>query len=154
MKYRKILYAIDGTEGSIESVKQVWDIQRKWKSKIIILLFITNNFLLNSPTVTTLVPMRWFLFNSPYLKIMKKEEGNLFLKKFKKLITDDEESIESHLIIDENPEDYINRIINKDDIDLVILSLKEMNCILNDIFVNNANKDILNNYHFDILIAR
>jgi nucleotide-binding universal stress UspA family protein len=91
-----------------------------------------------------------------YRKIQEeyKLHGKKILEKTKKLFDENNIDIETRLITDEKPKDYIERTVEKENIDLVVLGSKGEHSKLEQIFSSTIAQQVVNDVPCDVLIVR
>jgi len=108
-------------------------------------------------TVPTLNPSAYTLPRVDYANIREqyKKAGLAILEETKELFLNAEIDIETRLISDEEPEDYINRITKEENFDLVALGCKGDHSKLKQIFMGSIAQKVLNSdTPADILTVR
>jgi len=91
-----------------------------------------------------------------YRKLQEEYElyGKKILKKTEKPFTENNIDIETRLIKDKGPEDYIAKVVEEENIDLVVLGSKGEHSKLEQIFSGTITQKVVNNVPCDILIVR
>lgn len=98
-----------------------------------------NNLLSNNYTIT---------------EDSRKELGKEILKETKKIFDRSHISVESRLIEDYTPEDYIKKTVEEEEFDLVILGCNGHHSKLKKSFLGTRSLKILKNTPCDVLIIR
>jgi nucleotide-binding universal stress UspA family protein len=80
--------------------------------------------------------------------------GKKILEKTKALFNNENIDIETRLITDEKPEDYMEKIVEEEDIDLIVLGSKGDHSKLEQIFSSSIAQKALNDVPCDVLIVR
>ena len=83
-----------------------------------------------------------------------KEHGKKILDKTEKMFEKEKIPIETRLIDDKKPEDYISEIVQEENFDLVALGCKGEHSKLEEIFIGSIAHNALNNVDADLLIVR
>lgn len=83
-----------------------------------------------------------------------KFHGKKILDKTREIFKKRNIDIETRLITEEKPEDYIERIVEEEDFDLVVLGSKGEHSKLEQIFSGSIVERAINEVHCDILIVR
>jgi nucleotide-binding universal stress UspA family protein len=83
-----------------------------------------------------------------------KLHGQNILKKTEKLFERENIDIETKLITDEKPEDYIEKVVEDENIDLVVLGSKGEHSKIEQFFSGSIAQKVVNNVPCDILIVR
>jgi nucleotide-binding universal stress UspA family protein len=83
-----------------------------------------------------------------------KQHGKKILAKTKQLFDNNNIEIETRLILDKKPEDYIEKVVEGENIDLVVLGSKGEHSKLEQIFSSTIAQKVVNDVHCDVLIVR
>jgi nucleotide-binding universal stress UspA family protein len=83
-----------------------------------------------------------------------KLHGKKILKKIETLFDKNNIDIETRLVTDQKPEDYIEKAVEKENIDLVVLGSKGDHSKLEQIFSSTIAEKVLNDVPCDVLIVR
>lgn len=91
-----------------------------------------------------------------YRKLQEEYEnhGKKILKKTEELFEKNTINIETRLIKDEKPEDYIEKVVEDENIDLVVLGSKGEHSKLEQIFSGTISQKVINDVPCDVLIVR
>jgi len=119
--YKKILFGTDGSPHSDNIARQIVDFQKQWNCKVVIFHSIKDDkYLSMLSSNNTLLSLNYR--NSEELR---KEFGKEILKQTKKIFDRASISVELRLIEDEDPKNYIKRMVKEEEFDLVILGSNE-----------------------------
>jgi nucleotide-binding universal stress UspA family protein len=156
--YEKILLGLDSSEDAKRAAEKAAELQNKLGSELVVFHSIEHHML---PKVIPLtVP---FLNATHYTippvdrrKIMEEYEkqGQALLNEAEKMFNLHEVPIEKRLITEESPEDYINRVVDEENFDLIVLGCKGHHSKLKQIFMGTVATKVLNNANCDVLIVR
>lgn len=91
-----------------------------------------------------------------YIKIQKeyKLHGIRILKKTEEMFNRNHIDIETRLINDEKPEDYIEKVVEDEKIDLLVLGSKGEHSKLEQIFSGTIAQKVVNDVPCDVLLVR
>ncbi|MFW9897206.1 MAG: universal stress protein [Candidatus Thorarchaeota archaeon] len=91
-----------------------------------------------------------------YKKIQEeyKLHGQNILKKTRDLFEQNNIDIETRLIDDEKPEDYMKKVVEDENIDLVVLGSKGEHSKLEQIFSGTIAQKVVNDVPCDVLVVR
>lgn len=91
-----------------------------------------------------------------YRKLQEEYEvyDKKILKRTKELFDENHVNIETRLITDEKPEDFIEKVVKEENIDLVVIGSKGEHSKLEQIFSGTITQKVVNNVPCDILIVR
>lgn len=91
-----------------------------------------------------------------YKKIQEeyKLHGKRIIKRTEEIFDKYNIDVETRLIIDEKPEDYIEKVVEDENIDLVVLGSKGEHSKLEQIFSGTIAQKVVNDVPCDVLIVR
>ncbi|MFX0132450.1 MAG: universal stress protein [Candidatus Hodarchaeota archaeon] len=155
--YEKILLAFDGSKDSIRTARKVIELQKKWNSKVVAFYSIEHHLI--DMFVGFQLPIGpGFYTNVPRsykdIQIDYKIEGEKILDYVKKMFNNEGIPLETRLIKDEDPEDYIERIVEEENFDLVALGCRGNHSKLKRIFNGSVAQKVLNDAPCNVLIVR
>lgn len=81
-------------------------------------------------------------------------KGKKILEEIQKLFNNEGQKVETRLIFDTPPEDYIKKITEEENFDLVILGCKGKHSKLKRTFLGTIPDKVINNAPCDVLIVR
>ncbi|MFX1394243.1 MAG: universal stress protein [Promethearchaeota archaeon] len=156
--YRKILLAVDGSKDSMRAAKTILEIKKKFGSKVVAFYAIENY---SFPKI--IMPSAPIIYSAGH-KVSKLdfiERRNYLEKKAIKILNQtlnifkaENLSIETKIIFDESPEDYVERIVEEQNFDLVALGYRGKHSKLKQIFTGSIAQKLLNDAPCDILVVR
>lgn len=148
--YKKILFATDGSPHSDNVAKQIAKFQKEWNCKIVIFHSLKHNKYL---------PI--FHSDNHFLSMdyrnneeFRKELGKEILKQTKKIFDRAHISVETRLVEDEDPEDYIRRRVEEEEFDLVVFGFNMHHSKSQKSFLGTSSIKLLNHALCDVLIIR
>lgn len=150
--YKKILVGIDGSESSLDAVKEALEIQKRDKSEVIVFYSLTRSLYEFIPTFTYIgrsssaIPLT--------LRHDKLNKGSELLNSVQELFEKAGQKVETRLIFDILPENYIKKVVKREKFDLVILGSKGKHSKLKTIFFDTIPDKIINNISSDVLVVR
>ncbi|MFX0083409.1 MAG: universal stress protein [Candidatus Hodarchaeota archaeon] len=130
-----MLIGIDESEGSLKAAKRVIEIQKDYEGKIIAFHSILHR---KSDSDAKDV----------------EEHGKKVFTEIEKLFKEASLSIETRLIVDVEPEDYIKNIVEKENINLVVLGYSGKHGILKRRLIGSIPTQVMNNVLCDVLIVK
>jgi len=156
--YKKILLATDGSDDALRAAGRVIEFQKKWNSDVVIFHSLEHHSFPEkiliaaplAPTAQYAVPV----VDYNRIKAEYKDAGKKVLENTKKMFTGEFGSLETRLIENEDPEDYIEKITEEENFDLVVLGCKGEHSKLKTIFLGSVATKALNNAACDVLIVR
>ncbi|MBA7533749.1 putative universal stress protein [subsurface metagenome] len=148
--YKKILLATDGSPHAINAVKQVVEFQKIWNSKVLIIHSIKDNRIPSEiyPDATVL-----YSKHSTFEEVYK-EAGNNLLEKTRNMFGKNQELVETRLIEDEAPEDYITRIAEEENIDLIVLGSRGQHSKIKKVFLGTVSTKVAKRAPCNVLIVK
>ncbi|MFW9940427.1 MAG: universal stress protein [Candidatus Thorarchaeota archaeon] len=148
--YKKILLATDGSPHANNAVKQAVEFQKLWNSKVVIIHSIKDNRIPSEiyPDATVLY--------SKYTNIEEvyKEAGTNLLEKTKTEFGANQKLVETRLIEDEAPEDYIIRIAEEENFDLIILGSRGQHSKIKQVFLGTVSTKVAKRAPCNVLIVK
>lgn len=159
-KYQNILLATDGSEQSLKAAKILAEMLPQWNASIVIFFSMMHR----KPFGDIPAP-----FLSPFSNKFNDSDGNLFdmnelfmdmgnkiLEKTLQIFQDAgiTENISTRLIEDEQPNDYVRRIIPEEGFDLVTLGAKGQHSKMHEIFLGSVCEKITNEATCDVLVIK
>jgi len=150
---------MDGSDDAKRAAARVLDLQEPGVTKIAAFHSYEHHMIPRTIplTVPNINPTIYTIPGAEYSKIAEqyKQLGQRILKETKELFLNADIEIETRLIADEEPEDYINRITKEENFDLVVLGCKGDHSKLKQIFMGSVAQKVLNSdTPADILTVR
>ncbi|MFW9937119.1 MAG: universal stress protein [Candidatus Thorarchaeota archaeon] len=150
--YKKILVGIDGSESSLDAVKEALEIQKRDNSKVIVFYSLTRSLYEFVPTFTYLGKSGSAIPSN--LRHDKWDKGSELLNSVQELFEKEGQKVETRFIFDIPPEDYIKKVVKKEKFDLVILGSEGKHSKLRTIFFDTIPDKVVNNISTDVLVVR
>ena len=148
--YKKFLLATDGSEHANNAAKKAVEFQRIWNSEVVIIHSIKDNRVPSElyPNIETLY--------SKYSSIEEvyQEAGKRLLSKTKRMFGENQSSVETRLIEDEPPGDYIKRVVEKENFDLVILGSRGQHSKVKNVLLGTVSSKVSKRAPCDVLIVK
>ncbi|MFX1572954.1 MAG: universal stress protein [Promethearchaeota archaeon] len=150
--YKKILVGIDDSQDAMDAVKKALEFKKSENSEVIVFHSVIHHIselipnLSFTATSTTSVS---FSVHEDYINL-----GRKILKTVKKLFADDNQQVETRLIFDISPENYIIKKVEEENFDLVILGCKGKHSKIKRTFLGTIPNRVINNAACDVLIVR
>lgn len=146
---------MDASDDSKRAAKRVLDLlQPNTMTKVVAFHSVEHPtaFVLNIP-LTVGIP--YGISTDPKsINDQHKKIGKKLLDDTKNIFAKANKSIETRLIEDEDPEDYIMRIVEEEDFDLMALGSKGEHSRLKEIFMGSIAQKVLNDASCDVLVVR
>ena len=148
--YKKILLATDGSPHANNAAEKAVKFQKIWDSKVVIIHSIRDN------RVPSELYQNIDNLYSKYSKIedVYQEAGERLLSKTKKMFGEAQSSVETRLIQEEPPEDYIKRVVEEENFDLVILGSRGQHSKVKKVFLGTVSSKVSTNASCDVLIVK
>lgn len=144
------MLATDGSDHANHAAKKAVEFQRIWNSEVVIIHSIKDNRVPSElyPNIETLY--------SKYSSIEKvyQEAGKRLLSKTKRMFGENQSSVETRLIEDEPPGDYIRRVVEKENFDLVILGSRGQHSKVKNVLLGTVSSRVSKNAPCDVLIVK
>ncbi len=148
--YKKILLATDGSPHANNAVKKAVELQKLWNSNVVIIHSIEDNRI-----PSEIYPDTSLLYSKhTNIKEVYKEAGKNLLEKTKNMFRTNQHLIKTRLIEDEPPEDYINRIAEEENFDLIILGSRGQHSKIKKVFLGTVSTKVAKSAPCDVLIVK
>ena len=147
--YKKILLATDGSPHAKNATQKAVELQKLYNCKVVIIHSIKDNRVPSEyyPNVENL-----YLKHTSFEELYK-EAGEKLVTSTKKLFGENESYVETRLIVKETAEDYIKRIVDEEDFDLVILGSQGHHSKIKKALGTVSSK-VTRDAHCDVLIIK
>ena len=149
--YGKILVGIDESQDAMDAVKKALEFGKKENSEIVVFHSVIHHLSEISPgislTVSSSTSMS-LLIHEDYINLGKK-----LLEDVEKLFKKNDINVETRLILDIPPEDYIKSITAEESFELVILGCRGHHSKLKQLLGTVPNRTV-NSVSCDVLIVR
>lgn len=157
--YKKILLAMDGSEDAKRAAKRAIEISEPGITLIIAFHSYKHHMIPMSIPIAVIGmnPIQYTPSMEKYAEIEKGylENGKKILNETKQLFLDAKLDIETRLITEEDPEDYIKNITMKENFDLVVMGCKGNHSKFKQVLIGSLAQKILNSKTpTDILFVR
>ena len=144
------MLATDGSHHANNAAEKAVEFQKIWDSKVLIIHSIKDNRLPSEiyPNIEALY--------SKYstLEEVYQEAGKRLLNKTKEMFGANQKSVETRLIEEEPPEDYIRRVVEEENFDLVILGSRGQHSKVKKVFLGTVSSKVSKNTPCDVLIVK
>jgi nucleotide-binding universal stress UspA family protein len=130
-----VLIGIDESEGSIKAAKRIIEIQKDSEGEIIAFHSTLHRK------------------SDSDAKDLEDHSKKVF-SEIEKLFQEANLSVETRLINDQNPEDYIKNIVEKENINLVVLGYSGKHGILKRRILGSIPTQVMNNVLCDVLVVK
>jgi nucleotide-binding universal stress UspA family protein len=156
--FNKILLAVDRSDDAYRAVEKVIELQKKYGSEVVIFhstehKMIPNEFILSVPynnEYSYTLPMTdYYNIRDEYIR-----SGKNLLKEVEERFKKEQLKVETRLIEDKEPANYIIGITKKEKFDLVVLGCKGEHSKLRPVLLGTVAQKVLNEAHSDVYIVR
>lgn len=154
MIYKKILVAIDEFNNSLRAVEKVINLQKNENCKVVLFHSISHPARPIIATVSMASGVGAFNLNETELLFEYKEAGDKLLLARQELFNNEELPVETRLIVDESPEEYIERIVEEQGFDLVVIGTKGIHSKLSQFLLGSVAQRVVKVADCDVLIVR
>jgi nucleotide-binding universal stress UspA family protein len=145
---------MDDSLDAKRAAKRVLELQKPGITKIVAFHSVEHHM------IPTVIPLSYgSTYSIPADQISEirekyRKKGDEILKKTKKMFEKANIEIDTRLIFDEDPEDYIERIVEEENFDLVALGCKGDHSKVKEVFMGSVAQKVLNNADCDVLAVR
>ena len=108
--YNKILLAVDDSSNSSRAINKVIDLQKSWNCKVVIFHSIKHPIKSLLPNIALLSGSGTYYVSEQELLYEYKKAGDKLLRAKQELFNNKELPVETRLITDEAPEEYIEKV--------------------------------------------
>jgi nucleotide-binding universal stress UspA family protein len=156
--YSKVLLAMDSSENAKRAAEKVILIKKQWKSEVVAFHSIEHHMI--PQQIPLSVPVNnTYSYGIPsevYDEIEQAHvnRGKEILSKTKTLFEKANLEIETRLIQDQKPADYILKISEKENFDLVVLGCKGAHSKLESALLGTVAQKVVNKGSSDVLVVR
>ncbi len=147
--YKKILLVTDGSYHANNAAEQVIEFQKKWNSTVVIFHSTKHHTLPSSLYPNVDLPQEIYR----NIEEVIKEAGREILTKIKKIFDIAQLSVETRLIEDREPEDYIKKVVDEENFDLVVLGARGHHSKLK-MLLGTVSSKVIKNAPCDVLVVR
>ncbi|MFX1503232.1 MAG: universal stress protein [Promethearchaeota archaeon] len=152
--YKKILLAVDDSPNSLRAVERVAELQNYWNCKVIMIHSIKHptNMALESVTF----PSGGGLYYVSELELLyhAKVEGERLLSRMTEKFHEKNLNVETRIITEEHPNEYIERAVKEEHIDLVVIGTKGVHSKIRKIIIGSIAQKVVKHTPCDVLIIR
>lgn len=150
--YKRILVGIDNSNHAKDALEKALEISMKDQSDVIVFHSVIRNFTALMPTLSFAAPSGGVI--SYLIHRDEVNGGKTLLKEAEKFFADQGKKIETRLIFDISPEDYITKVTKEENFDLVILGCKGKHSKIKRALFGTTPTEVINSSPSDVLIVR
>lgn len=156
--YKKILLAVDDSEVSEKAAQRALEFKKSVDAEVIAFHSMEHHMIPKELPLT--VPLQnAYSFSIPqasYEEIHQayKDKGRMILEKVKSLFEEEALSLETRLITENNPEDYIKEIVKQENFDLIIMGHRGSHSKIEEILLGSVAQEVLEKAECDILVVK
>jgi nucleotide-binding universal stress UspA family protein len=147
--YKKILLAVDGSDVSNRAIEKVIKLQKEWNSEVVVFHSVMHHMIM---------PVA---YSSGYALQMymnveedERQEGRKIIDQAKIKFHEADAPAKFDLITYENPEEYIERIVEVEKFDLVVLGVKGTHSKLKQAITGSITKKVIKKAPCDVLVVK
>ncbi len=156
--YKKILLATDGSEDAIRATKKIIEMQKLTKCNVVAFYSVEHHMIPQFlPTGLPFFNVRPYTIPAmDYAKLRAEYEaaGKVLLAETKKMFDAEGGKVETRLILNKSPDNYIKTTVKEEKFDLVVLGCKGHHSKLKEVFLGTVAEYALNHADCDVLIVR
>lgn len=144
------MLATDGSDHANNAAEKTVEFQRIWDSEVVIIHSIKDNRLPSElyPNIDAL----YSKFSS--IEEVYQEAGKRLLSKTKRMFGEKQLLVETRLIENEPPADYIRRVVEEEKFDLVILGSRGQHSKVKNVLLGTVSSKVSKNALCDVLIIK
>ncbi|MFX1358299.1 MAG: universal stress protein [Promethearchaeota archaeon] len=150
--YRKILLGIDDSEDAVRAAKKAIELQKNYGSEVVAFHSVLHHFSEINPSLISISGGGSNIALTIHEDYIKK--GEKILKDLNELYNQSDAKVETRLVYDIPPEDYIKKTVKKENFDLVILGCKGHHSKITRSIVGTVPLKVMNDTNSDVLIVR
>ncbi|MFW9942395.1 MAG: universal stress protein [Candidatus Thorarchaeota archaeon] len=150
--YKKILLGMDKSDDAFHAAKRAIEFQKRDNCKVVAFHSVLHHLSEMNPnpfSPTGVSVGISYTIHNDYIK-----RGEEILRDLDELFKEANAKVETRLIFDIPPEDYIKKMVEEEDFDLIILGCKGHHSKLSRIFLGTVPIKVINNVSIDVLIVR
>ena len=149
--YKKILLAVEESGSVDKAIKKVIYLHKKWGCEVV--MFHSMKHSISVLASIMLVSPYSVCYNyNGYNLLANYYKSKNFLRKKEEIFEEANIPVELRLIGDENPDEYIERMIEEEDFDLIVLGLKSVSSKHNPFKISTVVKKIIDNAPCDVFV--
>ncbi|HMB65280.1 MAG TPA: universal stress protein [Patescibacteria group bacterium] len=158
--FDKILLATDGSDTAKDAARRVAGIQKKFDSTVVIFHAEKHYYVPQEETPRSFPFIDLGLINANMVNEMEEMQqafkvwGKKMLRETAEIFEKQGLEVETRLITDESPVDYVKEVTKDGAYDLVAVGCKGHHSKLKEIFMGSVATKISNNAYCDVLIVR
>ncbi|MFW9876943.1 MAG: universal stress protein [Candidatus Thorarchaeota archaeon] len=152
--YKKVLIAVEDSKESIKLIRKAIQLLENSQGMAIVFHSIKTEFDPLTFTLTDYNTLDLKEFSYYNLKIRERSRAEKLLKNIEEMFSEYSIPVETRLIEDKDPEDFIQEVIRNEDVELIILGCKGHHSKLRRIFLETLPQKILNEGSVDLLVVR
>ncbi|MHA2391461.1 MAG: universal stress protein [Promethearchaeota archaeon] len=150
--YKKILVGVDNSEHAMKAVEKAIELHKTDKSEIVVFHSVLHKFSELRPTFNITVPSSLPL--SYEIQQDRRKEAQELLDDIKKKFDESDVPVDTRLTFDVGPQYYIERKVDEEGFDLVILGCAGEHNKFRRTLLGTVPEYVLNNVNADILIVK
>ncbi|MFX1380106.1 MAG: universal stress protein [Promethearchaeota archaeon] len=158
MIYQKILIGIDGSEHSYKALLKTIELQKLFKSKVVVFHSIEHHA---EPSGMFMAPSygvpHVYSISSPDIQRIKEvyeKNAQAIIDRAKVIFMEQGIEVETRLVYEFDPISYIKKMVEKENVDLVIIGSKGTHSLFAEILLGSVAEKVLRHIPCDILIIR
>jgi nucleotide-binding universal stress UspA family protein len=152
--YKNILLAIDDSTHSNKAIEKVIDLQKIWNCRVVMFHSIKHPTKLLLANIAVAAGSGSYYINESAILDEYKEEGDKILRTKQKIFTRKDLTVETRLITDEQPDEYIKRVVKEEQFDLVVIGTRGSHSKIKQVIIGSVAQKVVKHPPCDILIVR
>ena len=150
--YHKILLGIDDSENAVRATKKILELHKLNNSEVVAFHSVLHHISEMNPNFGFMNPGPGVIsltLHEDYIK-----DGERVLETVKKLFEENGAKIETRLVFDITPEDYIKKKVEEENFDLVVLGSEGHHSKLTRALMGTIPSRVINDDAIDVLIIK
>lgn len=151
------MLAVDNSPHSFDAARRALEFQKAWGSQVIAFHSIEHHM---APRILSAMNSFFYPASSvavpDYIKIEEESiaKGNILLDKIKAIFEMENGQIDIRLVEDVSPKHYIEKTVDSEEFDLVLIGCKGEHTKLGELLLGSVAHDAVNNAKCDVLVVR
>ena len=150
--YKKILLGVDRSDHAMKAINKAIELYKRDNSEVVVFHSVIHKFSDFSPVMTQdIYPGGRFIYE---LRENREKEAKELLDEVKDIFEKANVPVETRLLYDTGPQYYIEKQVEKEDFDLVLLGCAGEHSKLKRTFLGTVPEYVLNNAKCDVLVVK
>ena len=147
--YKKILLAVDGSDVSNRAIEKVIKLQKEWNAEVVVFHSVMHHMVMPA-AYSSGYALQMYMD----VEEVENRDGKKILDQAKVKFNKANAPAKFDLITYENPEQYIERIVEVEQFDLVVLGVKGTHSKLKQAITGSITKKVVKKAPCDVLVVK